>query len=253
MPLRQIATLHFAGLFASLFLPGTAGGDALKLALIIMQFPSQKMSVALGLMLDRLSGFIVIVAWTAAAAWLREDWFAQNATATTTLRTALAIAGPLAGSLVLWFCMSRTGWMRTRMPDFPLRARLLKCEEVFDKIADQLTVSAAIFATSLIAFGAHFYAFHATALAFGGAVAIRDTFSVMPLIDMVTMLPITIAGIGLREHAFVQLFAPLCLLKNELAVVTSVGGFLITSAWALPGALAFLYIRPSMKKATGDV
>jgi glycosyltransferase 2 family protein len=250
MPLQQVTLLHFAGLFASLFLPGTAGGDALKLALILLQFPGQKLSVVLALLLDRLSGFIVIVAWTAVAAFARDEWFARSVFANGTLRTVLIIAGPLAGSLIVWFLVSRTG---LRMPAFPMRERLLECEAVFDTLAKRWRLSGLVFMCSAAAFAAHFLVFHFAALAFGAPLSVVDSFSAMPLIDVVTMLPITIAGIGLREHAFQHIFAPLCGLSAGQAVITSLGGFLIGSTWALLGAVAFLYIRPAMKNVPPNV
>ena len=253
IPLRRVALLHFAGLFVSLFLPGTAGGDALKLGLIVLQFRDRKLSAVLALLLDRLSGFIVIVAWTAIVAVARGEWFARSAFANGTLRTVLLVAGPLAGSLVLWFAVSRTGLMRTRIPPFPFRDRIRQCEAVFDTIARRWQMSALIFGAAAMAFAAHFLLFHFAALAFGAPLALADSFSAMPLIDMVTMLPITIAGLGLREHAFQQIFAPLCGLSAGHAVSTSLGGFIIGSTWALLGAAAFLYIRPAIKNVPANV
>jgi hypothetical protein len=245
--------LHFGGMFTSLFLPGTAGGDALKITLLALQFPQKKFAGVVAVLLDRLSGFVIITAWTVFVAVTRADWFAREAFPNSMLRAALWVAGPLAFALVLWFAASRTNIMRKRFPSFPLRARILECEAGFDALAGDLPRAVAMQLLSLVAFGGYFLLFHFTALAFGAKLAVVDSLSAMPLLDIVTMLPITIAGLGLREHTFQTVFAPLCGIPASIAVVTSLVGFLLGSSWALLGVPAFLGARPVLKNPATHV
>lgn len=250
LPLRRAAALHFAGLFTSLFLPGMAGGDALKIALLAVYFPQRRWASLLAVLLDRLSGFVVITVWTALIAWTRGDWFAQNTIAASALRTVLFIAGPLAASLIAWYLLSRTHLMRTRLVRFPFRERILRCEAGFDALAADRPRSLVVLLTSIAGFVAYFTIFHCTAQAYGAPLIWRDTLAVMPLLDLIIMLPVTIAGIGLREQAFRAILAPLCGLTSTQGVMVSLTGFLVASTWSLLGAPVFLWLRPTLRPTT---
>ncbi|MCA1851661.1 MAG: flippase-like domain-containing protein, partial [Beggiatoa sp.] len=47
------AGLHFLGLFTSLFLPGTAGGDAAKIAGVMLWYPERKIAAVLAMLMER--------------------------------------------------------------------------------------------------------------------------------------------------------------------------------------------------------
>lgn len=242
--LRRAAALHFLGLYTSLFLPGVAGGDALKVGLLAAQFPQRRLGGLLVVMMDRVTGFIVIVAWLAAVAWARADWFAASVPAERALRVVLLITGPAAGMLVFWFLLSRTRLMRTRISRFPFREFILRCEAGFDAFIAGRARAVAALSLSIVAFGAHFLVFACAGRAFGADVATGDMLAVMPLVDVITMLPVTIAGLGLREGMFGTVVAPLCGIGAGLAVVMSLAGFLVSCAWALPGAFVLFCSGP---------
>lgn len=252
LPLRRAAALHFAGLFTSLFLPGMAGGDSLKIALIALHFPRRKFTGLLAVLMDRLSGFLVVTLWTALMAWMRTDWFAQSATATAALHSVLWTAGPMAATLITWFLLSRTRLMRTRLRRFPFRDRIAQCEAGFDVFASDRPRTLGILAASIAGFAGYFTVFHCTALAYGAPLLWRDTFSVMPMLDLIIMLPVTVAGLGLREQAFQWILAPLCGLAPAQGVIVSLAGFFVASTWALLGAPVFLWLRPSLNPAHGQ-
>ena len=247
LPIRRAAALQLAGMFTSLYLPGMAGGDALKVALLALYFPQHKLNGLLAVVMDRLSGFVVITLWTLHTAWARGDWFAHTPIAASALHTAMLITGPLTGGLILGFLLTRTRFMRTRIRRFPFRERILQCEAGFDAFAADRLRILTLFATSITAFSGYFLNFHFTALAYGAPLQWRDTFAIMPLVDLIAMIPVTIAGLGLREQAFQLIFAPLCGLTPTQGVTISLVGFFIASTWALLGAPVFLWLRPSLK------
>lgn len=247
LPLRHTAALHFTGLFTSLFLPGMAGGDAIKVALLAVHFPQRKLAGLLAVLMDRLSGFVVITAWTAWMAWYRADWFAQSHIAAAALKAVLLTAVPMAAALVVWFLLSRTGLMRRRLRRFPFRERIIRCETGFDAFVADWSRTLVVFLTSIAGFAAYFAIFQCTALAYAAPLVWRDTFSVMPLLDLIIMLPVTVAGVGLREQAFRSIFAPLCGLTSAQGVIVSLAGFLIASTWSLLGAPVFLSVRRALQ------
>jgi glycosyltransferase 2 family protein len=74
----------------------------------------------------------------------------------------------------------------------------------------------------------------------------------MPVIDVVTMLPVTLSGLGLREAVFQALLVPLSAAAPAVAVFVSLTGFLVGATWSLPGAGVFLRLRaPAHKERAG--
>jgi len=247
--LRRAAALHFLGIFTSLFLPGVVGGDAVKIALLALQFPQQKFSAVLAVFMDRLSGFVVISSWLLIASKIRGDWLRQTPATAAILNTILPVVCALAAGLLLWFLASRTKLMQRRFSRFPFRAQIVQIESGFDSLmADKLRTFSALILTGLcfITFSLVYYF---SAHAFGHNLALADILTLMPLIDFITLLPVTISGLGLREAVFQTLLPPLCGIPAASAVIISISGFLIASSWALAGVPAFLAYRNRQKKS----
>jgi hypothetical protein len=73
-----------------------------------------------------------------------------------------------------------------------------------------------------------------------------DVFSVMPVITLVTALPVFIGGLGAREQLFKQLLGDLAGTPADVAVAISLTGFAIYLVWALVGAVLFVTMRPRL-------
>lgn len=250
LPLRRAAALHFLGLFTSLFLPGMAGGDAVKIAFLAMQFPQRKMGGVLAVLMDRLSGFVSIIVWTFVVAMLRGEWFRQTPATAALFHAVLIFLGVAAGALLVWFISSRAPLLRRTPRWIPLRARIIEIAAVFDTFFADRRRACAAFALSTVSHACYFLIFYFTAHAFAGGISLGDAFSVMPVMDVVSMLPVTISGLGLRETTMQALLSPLCGIAPATAVFISLGGFLVAASWAFAGVPVFLRFRSVQKKDT---
>src|SRR5205823_5854680 len=74
----------------------------------------------------------------------------------------------------------------------------------------------------------------------GRSADLMDVLSIMPLVNTMTGLPISIGGVGLREILFQELLGKLAHVPPALAALTASLGFLIQASWSLLGAIAFL-------------
>jgi hypothetical protein len=71
----------------------------------------------------------------------------------------------------------------------------------------------------------------------------------MPVIDSISGLPVSIAGVGVRERLFQVLLHDLAEMPPETAAIASLAGFACNALWALPGALLFLTKRDRISVA----
>lgn len=81
---------------------------------------------------------------------------------------------------------------------------------------------------------------------------LADALSLMPVIDVITMLPVTLSGLGLREAVFQALLVPLCAVTPATAVSVSLTGFFVGATWSLPGAGICLWLRAPVNERPAD-
>lgn len=241
--LGRAAALHFMGLFATLFLPGSAGGDAVKIAWLAVEFPERKMGGVLAALMDRLSGFVVLIAAAFTAALLRREWFERTPVSAAILHGVLLALALGAAGLLFWAITSHPRLRGLHPPWLPMRAHILEISGIFALFGKGGPHSLATLALSGIAFTAHFLIFYCAARALATPVPLADIFSVMPVIDVITMIPVTLSGLGLREKSFETLLGALCGVPSGAAVLISLGGFGIYACWSLLGAPVFLFYR----------
>lgn len=85
--------------------------------------------------------------------------------------------------------------------------------------------------------------------AVGGTASYGAVVSAMPVIDSISGLPVSVAGIGVREKLFEVLMKDLAGVPAETAVAASLAGFACSVLWAGLGALFFLRKRDRISVA----
>ena len=78
VPLRKTSNLFFIGAFFNQFLPGTTGGDVVRVIFLMQDHPENKTEGLLSVAVDRLLAVLVLVIMGLLFAWLRSDWFASS-------------------------------------------------------------------------------------------------------------------------------------------------------------------------------
>lgn len=66
----------------------------------------------------------------------------------------------------------------------------------------------------------------------------------MPIVDVITTLPISISGLGLRESLFESFLEQLAGVPSEVGVLISLLGFGFSVFWNLLGGVLFPFYRP---------
>ena len=88
---------------------------------------------------------------------------------------------------------------------------------------------------SCVMLGLYFLTFYFSALALGLGLPLTDFFAVMPIVDLVAALPVSLGGFGVREGAFVTLLGQLLKVPAAEAVSLSLLGALASLAWGCVG------------------
>jgi uncharacterized membrane protein YbhN (UPF0104 family) len=98
------------------------------------------------------------------------------------------------------------------------------------------------FPITIIAYLAYYTSFYCAgeSLRLGHAASLADILSIMPLVDTIISVPISLGGIGVRETLFQELLGKLAHVPQALAAFTASLGFAIQACWGLLGAAVFL-------------
>lgn len=237
---RDAVAYSAIGLFYSLGLPGSAGGDAVRTMYLIRSFPEKKLACAFSVLADRLCGLGALLAFMSVSlAWNRSLFFSGD--------FARGIVLSAAGLLGLTIVLLGLWWATTipALKNFVLRKHprfspnLLESGDIFHQLATHPKTVLAGCGLAGIALAAHFTGYFFSARAFDAPLSIVGVFSVMPIVDTLTMLPVALYGLGLREALFAALFGSFFGIAPGAATLISLGGFGAQALVALCGA-AFL-------------
>jgi hypothetical protein len=79
----------------------------------------------------------------------------------------------------------------------------------------------------------------------GARVPLINFFAVMPVERTISALPISFAGIGLREKVLQIMLHGLCGVQEATAILIGSLSFLIILSCCLPGAIVYFFYKPS--------
>jgi uncharacterized membrane protein YbhN (UPF0104 family) len=131
---------------------------------------------------------------------------------------------------------------------FPGREKLIELSAAYHLYAHHWPGTLLAFGFSLIAHLATFTTFLCVAYAFQANVAVIDFFAVMPIERTISALPISFAGVGLREKVLQVMLHGLCGVPEAVAVLIGSMSFLVMVVCCAPGGLVYLFYKPSGTK-----
>jgi uncharacterized protein (TIRG00374 family) len=254
--------LTMIGMFFNFVLPGATGGDVAKIFYAMRETKSEKAAAFLSVVLDRVLGLLALAFVSAVVvAWKFQVLMSTPVAQGSLIMIGIILGGSVAVSLAAVVVATRH--LENRLPErMPLRRGILDLAVAIRSYSGAPHALLAAFALSVAAHLLIFSVFYFSSRAFLAGLAIADVFSVMPVINTVTALPISLQGVGVRENLFEQLLGGLYGTKPAIADLVSLGGYLVTVVWNLVGGVVFMFYRPSdgqtaslkeMQAATADV
>jgi len=246
LPLWRLILVYFEGAFFNLFLPTLIGGDIVRGFAIYRITRGHDASVA-SILVDRLSGFaalivIAMIALVLAYGQIRDP------------QAAVMILG-VAAAFILLIAMLLHSRMKKHASGLLRAVGLTKFEAKLERMVEALqryrghrrALGQAILLSALLqVLIIVTYYFIGTGLNVG--VPLPYFFLYVPLITVVAMLPVSVAGLGVREGAAVYFFAKVGV-DTASALTMSLAWFSLTLVVSGLGGLAFLVNTHAAKRA----
>src|SRR5713226_103979 len=254
LSLPRLSGLFLIGMFYNQFLPGGTGGDIIKSYLLLKETPDRKAGALLAVVFDRFIGLVALVAITATLVSLRFDLLSQTPETRRLLWIVLVLLGTSITGLLASFIISGFNLFHLLPHKFPGREKLIEIAAAYHLYARHWIATFFAFGASLVAHLATFttflfvaYALHAEDVRKQPPVPVPavDFFAVMPIERTITAVPISLAGIGLREKLLQVMLNNLCGVTVEKSKLIGSLGFLVIVICCAPGGIVYFFYKPS--------
>jgi uncharacterized membrane protein YbhN (UPF0104 family) len=224
---KRLFSFALIGSFFNTFLPGIIGGDAVKTYYLYKEINSGSMSLS-SVFMDRYIGFLSLM-FIALCSFV----FGFRYISGTFIEWLLPaiILGFIIASVMLFGL--RLGKKIKLVSDF---------YDYFDQHKNQRPLITKTFFLSIAIQTMSILSMYVIALGLGQQASIIYYFIFFPIITVVSTLPISISGLGVREGSFVLLFGIIGI-SPEMATAMSLAWFISIACGGLAGLFEYLRIR----------
>ena len=240
----RVWQLVMIGMFFNLCLPGGGGGDLVKVFFAMREAPKSKSAVFLSIVADRSTGMFALILVSIGVF----GYFHGILMSLPMVRAFLLVVGIIFGGfmflIILGLIIDRyhlANRLPAKMPGYAAVLDIARAFSVYARawkaiviaIGLSLLLNLFIFSTAIFA-----------AFAFVGNPGASAMTSVIPIVNTISSLPISLAGIGVREKLFATMLHSLYGTSENLAVLISITGFALVVVWGLIGGLIYMTYRP---------
>ena len=235
---KNVFFLTWAGQFFNSVLPGSTGGDFVKMFHLCQIAPDQKSGAVASVVVDRLTALAALLVLAAGSLFrqpiprLPEGWH---------FPTWLFAGAAALAMLVLLFAF----FLSRRLP---VLARL---SGFFEAIRTGVTPNISLAAGLALAFAIHlfsFFLFFLFSRALGFPITYSQTLVILPVLLVLMLVPITVNGHGLREIVLIYYFQALDIIPTSgppastAEFVVSLSLLMVANEllWSLPGGIFYM-------------
>ncbi|HHL39513.1 MAG TPA: flippase-like domain-containing protein [Deltaproteobacteria bacterium] len=237
VPYPKLFSIYFIGMFFNNFLPTLVGGDVIK-GYYLYKLTGRGGPALASIFMDRYSGFTALMFITFLALFPGYPLIKGTGLA---LFFALLLGGYVLVSLVLWTdrLHGRAMSVLARIRFYGINEKIDKFYRVLMSYRSERAILAKVFAFSLIVQGGVIIGYYVLARGMGMEVSLAHFFLYIPLTTAASMVPISLAGLGIREGVFVFLFTKAGASVEE-ALGLSLLWFAIMVAVSLIGGIEYI-------------
>jgi hypothetical protein len=243
LPFSTIFSLTWAGQFFNSVLPGSTGGDVVKIYQLCRLAPDRKAAAAATVVVDRFSalaalGALVIIALAIDPVPLEQIGALTGSSSTRILCVMVLMVIGALGLWILYRFIRVTHWLG-------------RLQRTMAALRQNLVFNRNLVAGMSMSFGIHCLSFFIGFL-FARGLGIGITFFqillIFPVVLLLVMLPVTVNGHGLREvvlifyfnHLHITLTGNASVGVRETVVALSVVCVANDLLWSMPGGLWYL-------------
>jgi uncharacterized protein (TIRG00374 family) len=246
---KRILAAFSGGIFFNQILPSSIGGDLMR-SMDLAVHTKRAREVVATVFLDRLSGYIGLVLMALAALALGWDLIRDR----NVLLTVILITGLLVVVLLVLFNKAIYR-VTNRLLHSPvagkIRDAVTNLHREIHLYRDKWGMMVRNISLSLLLQLSSSIAFYFIARSVGVKISFVYFLIFLPIIGAITMLPISIGGLGLRENAAAYLF-PLVGVNKDLAVAMSLLNFSFIVAVAAAGGLVYYVLTVHHRRLQPD-
>lgn len=245
----RIFTLTLIGVFFNFCIPGGTGGDVVKIFYLIKETPGQKALALISVLVDRIIGMLGLIILSAGLIGLNWSWL--NSTPETQKSTWLGVGILIftMGGIHFSWLVTRRGLVHKLPARFPWRDKLADLAMAYIHYAKAWKVSVAGVFISIVAHIGFFAVFYCAGRALTHQGMDMPTFwelsTIMPIVNVISAMPISLGGLGTREFLFQVFLSKLCGVVDGVPVVISLTGYSLMLFWGLIGGALYLFYRPT--------
>lgn len=239
----KLLSIYLIGMFFNNFLPTIIGGDLIKGYYLYKESGKGGLAIA-SVFMDRYAGFSALMVITLAAVI-----FGHGLLSGTGLSGffVFLIGGYFCASLVIWVD-SLHGWamrLATKIHLYGINEKIDKFYKVLMGYKSHGRIIAVAFACSMVVQAGVILIYIIIGNGIGIAIPALYYFLFIPLAAAASMLPISLAGLGVREGVFIYLFSKVGV-PQEQALTLSLVFVIVTTLISLVGGIE--YVRLGGKK-----
>ena len=245
-PVRSLICIAQIGQFFMIFLPGPTGDDLTRMLYISRLAKGRVVEACTSVAIDRLIGLgsILILAvicipfqWELLATTVTTHWMALG----------IVTFGGLAVAMGVFFFMvghpSRL-WFQHQLRAFPARGLRDEIARIWGLLCDRKPTVARVITAAVGTQIVVCTMFYLAGTSVGVHIPMLAWLSVVPIILAASAVPITIAGIGVREYLLVLFLGVLANIDGEKALAASLITFSMMLAICLAGGIVYIFYRP---------
>ena len=228
---------YFKGMFFNQGLPTSIGGDAVRM-LDIASLGFRKRDALYGVMVDRIIGLGALMSLTLLAYLLSPDLLPKQVHRPILLIISLGAVGFFGIFFIKYFT-----WL-SRFPKLAIISII--AERLHQALSSQRVL---LVMTSLLIPIFALLGFFATGWALGLRYNLMTYFAIVPPALVLTVIPISVAGWGVREGALVGLFSLIGADKTAVLMMSLLYGITLIIV-SLPGLITYLKGRHHLKASS---
>jgi uncharacterized protein (TIRG00374 family) len=245
-----LGKLFFIGLFFNNAMPGLTGGDIIKAYYVTKETTHSKPETIISLLMDRIVGMVALLTMgTISLLFNLQNQALQKIT--------LVIIAILM-SIIIFIPIFFQKNMLTRIPVvtkllgiLPFSEMLVRIYNAFYEYKSHSGILVSGLILSLFIQGINIVMIFFLGLSISlHSVRLIHYFLFIPIITVITAIPISIAGLGVSEQLFIYFFG-LIGANKESALAIAIMGRLIVLMWSLLGL--FYYITAKGTKTSGEI